>query len=289
MSAPSNIRFRSACDRLNLHGFDTGTAPAPLTLLCMGGLTRNSMDFTEFAQRLTRYRVLAVDQRGRGRSDWDPDVANYTPAVQAGDMLGLLDTLNINKAVLVGTSNGGLTALTMAAMQPQRVAGIILNDVGPMIPSPALAAINDLLADREPVRNWGEAARQVARINELALPTYGDADWDRFARRTYMEDDGGVPIPAYDPAITDALAAADLSKPLPDAWPVWDALGDLPVLAIRGAHSDLLPQDVLDEMVARHPRTTAAVVPDRGHCPMLDEPAAVAAVDRFLASIEPEG
>ncbi len=286
MSATYEISFKSVCGKLNLHAFDTGTADAPLALLCMGGLTRNSLDFTDLAERLSRYRVIAVDQRGRGRSDWDPERQNYNPAMQAGDMFALLDGLGIDKAVLLGTSNGGLTAMSMAAMQPQRVAGIILNDVGPTIPSPALLAIRDMLTKKVPVRTWAEAAVQAKEANESALPTYTDADWDAFARRTYLENNAGEPVLAYDPAIVEIMHDADLSKPLPDAWPVWDGLGEIPVLAIRGSLSDLLPQAVLDEMVARHPATTAVVVPDRGHCPMLDEPEAVAALDRFLESIE---
>ncbi len=281
------LDFMSADGRLRLYGRDQGPADGPLTLLCMGGLTRNSLDFHDLATHLSRYRVIAADQRGRGRSQWDPDTANYTPAVQAGDMFALLDKLDIQRVVLVGTSNGGLMAMMMGAMQPKRIAGIILNDVGPELPMCALKRIGISLTKLPPVMSWAEAASQAKRINEIALPTYTDADWELFARRTYLESAEGVPVAAYDPVLIETLNSLDFTKELPDLWPLWPALAEIPILAIRGEVSDLLTRELLAAMVERHPKTQAVEIPQRGHVPMLDEPEALAAIDSFLQALEP--
>ncbi len=280
------FKFRSADDRLWLHGRDQGPRNAPLTILCMGGLTRNLLDFSDLAIHLSQYRVISVDQRGRGKSHWDPDLANYTPAVQAGDMFALLDQLEIQRAVLIGTSNGGLMALLMGAMQAARVAGIILNDIGPELPISALKRISVSLTGLKRVESWAEAAKQARQINEIALPNYKDADWDAFARRTYLEDAAGVPVPAYDPALIHVLNSLDFTTALPDMWPIWPAIAEIPILAIRGAISDVVTRELLDAMVTRHPRTQAVEVPDRGHVPMLDEPVALHAIDAFLRGLE---
>ncbi len=280
------VKFRSADGRLQLHGRDQGPRDAPLTILCMGGLTRNSLDFSDLANHLSVYRVLAVDQRGRGRSDWDSDLANYTPLVQAGDMFALLDEMKVERIVLIGTSNGGLMAMLMGAMQPERVVGMILNDVGPELPPSALKRIGVSLTGLSPVRSWSDAAKQAKQVNEIALPDYTDADWDAFARRTYREDKAGVPVPAYDPALIHGLNDLDLTIPIPDLWPIWPKITEIPILVIRGATSDVLTSELLEAMVARHPRTQAVEVPQRGHVPMLDEPIALAAIESFLSSLE---
>ena len=280
------LSFLSADRRLRLHGFDHGPKNGPLTILCMGGLTRNSLDFTDLAKHLSGYRVLAVDQRGRGRSEWDPNPANYTPAAQAGDMFALLDKLEIARVVLVGTSNGGLMSMIMGATQPSRVAGIILNDIGPEIPIAALKRISLSLAGLPPVKSWDEAADQARQVYEVALPNYTPGDWEDFAHRTYRKGENGTPVVAYDPALAQTLHDLDFTKELPDLWSLWPAIEGIPILAIRGAVSDILTKELLSAMVARHPRTQAVEVPDRGHVPMLDEPVAQAAIDAFLHGLE---
>ena len=286
MSIFAELSFKSADGRLRLHGRDYGPRSAPLTILCMGGLTRGLLDFVDLTETFPQYRFLAIDQRGRGRSEWDPEVENYTPVVQMGDMFSLLDELAIDRVVLLGTSNGGLMAMLMAATQAPRVAGLILNDIGPSIPVEALIRIRESLSDRGVVKDWAEAAEQARRINAVALPDYTEQDWHGFARRTYLEDASGTPVVAYDPAITLPLAAMTEGMELPDLWPVWDTLGKTPTLIVRGTHSDVLTPGIFEEMLARHGDAESVVVPDRGHCPMLDEPAAVAALTGFLAQLE---
>ncbi len=284
--AGKDFKFRSADGRLELYGREQGSPDAVLTVFCMGGLTRNSLDFTELAKHLSRYRVISVDQRGRGRSDWDPEPANYTPLIQAGDMFALLDELAIERVALIGTSNGGLMAMLMGAMQPERVAGMILNDIGPELPTAGLKRIGISLTGLGPAQTWSDAARLAKQVNGIAIPNYAEADWDAFARRTYLEDASGIPVAAYDPALIRGLNELDLDHPLPDLWPLWPSLAEIPILAIRGATSDILTKEILEAMAARHPQTQTVEVPQRGHAPMLDEPVALAAIESFLSRLE---
>lgn len=287
MAGYSDVHFPSADKRLTLYARDYGSpfedAPA---VLCLHGLTRNSADFEWIATHLSdRYRVIAADMRGRGRSDWDPVLTNYTPAVYVQDMLGLLDHLGIAQAVIIGTSMGGLMAMIMGVMAKDRMRGAVINDVGPDIEAAGLARIASYTGKAAPVTTWEDAARTAQFINEVAFPDYGPDDWAAFARRLFREE-GGVPVAAYDPGIAAGLKPqSDAPVAPPDLWPMWDALQGLPILAIRGALSDLLSPVTLDRMAERHAGMVAVTVPNRGHAPMLDEPDAVAAIDVFLAGL----
>jgi pimeloyl-ACP methyl ester carboxylesterase len=283
----SDIEFASADGKVRLHAAVRGPKTAALTVLCMHGLTRNAADFEFLAEHLaTRYRVITADQRGRGMSAWDPDPANYHPGTYVGDMFQLLDRLAIDRLVLIGTSMGGLMAMIMGAAQPTRIRGIIVNDIGPEVPVAGLARLRRSLNDRERASTWEDAARQSQRINQIAFPDYLAADWERFARRTYALDAHGHPVAAFDPAILDGLNEADLTAVPANLWSQWDRLGGIPMLAIRGALSDLISPEILGRMMARHPNLTAVTVANRGHAPMLDEPTAVSAIDAYLQRVE---
>ena len=233
----SSVEFRgfsfpSACGRLELFARDYGGEGPPLLL--MHGLTRNSADFEPLAEHLAgSYRLVVPDQRGRGLSQDDPDPANYRPDVYAGDMFALLDTLGIARAGLVGTSMGGLMAMVMAAMQPERVAAIVLNDIGPELHPAGLARIAGYVGPAELARDWDEAAARCASINADAFPGFGAEDWHAFARRTCRERPDGMVEFAYDPAIAAGFEAEGGIAP-PDLWPLWDALDAMPVLLVRG-------------------------------------------------------
>ena len=261
--------------------------PAPrATILCMHGLTRNSADFEGIAGHLApNYRLLVVDQRGRGLSAWDGDPANYQPAVYVRDMFRLLDSLQLYKVVLMGTSMGGLMSMIMSAMQPERLAAVIMNDIGPVVHSAGLARIKGYVGQTAPVRSWEEASERAKDINGHAFPDYTDADWLRFARALYREDDDGTPVLAFDPAIsTPMLESTDDAVP-PDLWPAFDALAAIPTLVIRGELSDILAPDCVAEMRRRKPDLQVAEIPRRGHAPTLDEPECIAAIDRFLSAL----
>ncbi|HLS97893.1 MAG: alpha/beta hydrolase [Porticoccaceae bacterium] len=257
----------------------------PFPLLCMHGLTRNSADFEDLVEHLAgRYPILAVDQRGRGESAWDPEPARYQVPVYAEDMFTLLERQGITGAVLIGTSMGGLIAMQMLAMRPDLVKGLVLNDIGAVIEAAGLARIQDYMGKAPvPVTSWGEAARQTRAVNGLAFPDYGDDDWLRFARRLYRENSEGQPVIAFDPAIAPAPTPGAVRAV--DMWAFYDSLPDVPLLIIRGALSDLLSGDCVAEMVRRKTRARAVEIPNRGHAPALDEPEAVAAIEAFLGEL----
>ncbi|MCB2066258.1 MAG: alpha/beta hydrolase [Erythrobacter sp.] len=277
-------RYASACGRLTLFARDYGGTGKPV--LMMHGLTRNSGDFEGLAQHLAgQYRLVVPDQRGRGLSDYDPVPGNYRPDTYAKDMFALLASLDIERPALIGTSMGGLMAMVMNAMAPESFPAIAFNDVGPVLDPAGLARISSYAGVGGPMANWAAAAQACAATNAEAFPDYGPADWQAWARRTCRElPDGRVEF-AYDPAIAQGFADVDdTPQAEADLWPLWELLGQTPVLALRGALSDLLAPDTLVEMTRRHTGPiTAVTVPGRGHAPMLDEPEAVAAITAFLA------
>jgi pimeloyl-ACP methyl ester carboxylesterase len=284
------ISFSSASGSLRLHAEIQGPENAPLTVLCLHGLTRNVADFEFIAGHLSaRYRVIAADQRGRGKSQWDPETANYRPTTYVADMFALLDHLAIERVAVIGTSMGGIMAMIMGAMQPARLAGLVLNDIGPEVPAPGMSRLRRTLNDRKPSATWADAALQARRLNEMAFPDYGEDQWAAFARRTYVEDRDGRPVAAFDPAILEGLNETDPNAVPPNLWAQWQLLGTIPILAIRGAVSDIISAETLSSMAARHPNLKAVTVANRGHAPMLDEPAAVAAIDEFLKRLETAG
>ncbi len=276
-----------SADGLRLYARDyPGPGGTALPVLCMHGLSRNSADFAGLAEHLARERrVISVDQRGRGRSAWDPVPGNYTPPTYVRDMFRLLDELGLERVALIGTSLGGLMSFLMAAQQPARFAGMVINDIGPEIDPAGLARIQRYVGKNPPVTSWDEAVAKTREINGIAFPDYGDDDWLAFARNLYVERDG-VPVLAHDPAIAEAMADPEETGAVPpDLWPVFDAAAQVPMLVIRGELSDLLAADCVARMRERDADLRAVEVPRVGHAPMLTEPAALAAIDEFLAAL----
>ncbi|MFU8763953.1 MAG: alpha/beta fold hydrolase [Haliea sp.] len=285
MTEFADFWYHSA-DGLRLYARDyAGPGPGAPVALCMHGLTRNSADFAGLAPHLAqRYRVLVAEQRGRGRSDYDSNPANYHPGSYVQDMFTLLDRQGIEQALLVGTSMGGLMAMLMAAMQPARVSGIVLNDIGPVVDPAGLERIKRYVGKSQPVANWQQAAAQICAINADAFPDFDDQDWLVFARALYREVDG-VPVLAYDPAIAQPMAASDDNAVPPDLWPVFESIRSLPMLVIRGTNSDILAAECVAEMQRRKPDLVSAEIPLRGHAPTLDESESRRAIDSFIAAL----
>lgn len=274
-------------DGLRLYARDYFRDDTPLTLLCMHGLTRNSADFEPLCELLaSRYRILAVDVRGRGRSDRDSNPANYHPGTYVQDMFRMIDALGLENLALVGTSMGGIMAMVMNVLRPGKFAGVILNDVGPVVSREALDRIRGYVGKTAPAADWAEAVADTRRNHQVAFPHYTDEDWDRFARRLYGENEQGIPELLYDPAIAQLLAASDGNAVPPDLWQGFDLLRNVPTLLIRGALSDVLSVETLREMEQRNPDLQVVEVPDVGHAPILDEPSAYKAIRRFLADLE---
>ncbi len=280
MSAPAPHSVFTAPDGRRLAYFDEGAGPP---VLCLAGLTRNHRDFADLAAHLaTRYRVLRLDSRGRGLSEHAAaPVDEYTPQVEAGDALALLDHLGLSSVAVIGTSRGGILGMAMAAGRPGSVRALVLNDIGAVVEAEGLLRIASYVGRQPPAESFDQAARQLREANEAHFPGLSDADWERHARAIF-NDVEGRPALSYDPRLQQALGAdfdAEAGVPL---WPLFDAAGGLPVLVIRGEHSDILSDVTVAAMKDRHPGLESVTVRDRGHAPFLDEPEAVAAIDGFL-------
>lgn len=285
-TARMGTRFRDGYYRVKdgprLHFRDyPGPADGP-PLLCLPALTRNARDFEAFAERWSpRFRVLSLDFRGRGQSEPDPDPSRYVPLTYAHDTIALLDHVGIADAIFVGTSLGGIVTMIMTALDEDRIAGAILNDIGPELEEAGLDRIRTYVGKDVRFANWDEAARAVA-ANSRGLPRhYSHDDWLKAARRRCREDKGEIRFD-YDMAIRQPFDDAGPVQQF-DMWPLFRKLAERPMLLIRGGESDLVSAAGLARMRAEAPSATALEVPGVGHAPDLDEPTAVAAVETFLA------
>ena len=285
MTTPSKTfrerRYRSQ-DGLDLYYREYGRrTPGRPTILCLPGLTRNSRDFHELALRhAPRWRVLCPDYRGRGRSQYDRDWRNYHTKVCADDIRHLMAAANMHEAILIGTSFGGLLAMVLAVMVPTVVAGAVLNDIGPRIESRGVDKLIDYMEDDRPLEDWDAAQRRLSETFPN-FPAFDDAEWRRAAEGTYRARADGRLVFDWDPSLVKALRAG--TRESVDLWPLLRALGRVPVLAIRGSESNFLGEDVFDRMAEEVPSMTRVVIPGVGHPPSLLEPAAVTALDSFLA------
>tara|TARA_R110000868_G_scaffold120773_3_gene320614 strand:- start:23004 stop:23873 length:870 start_codon:yes stop_codon:yes gene_type:complete len=287
---PDSVSWTSA-DGLKLYAQDhiPEGPQTGLPVLCIPGLTRNSRDFSDIAPRIAAQgrRVLAVDLRGRGLSGRARDPRTYRPDIYAADMASLLDALGIARAHVVGTSLGGIVAMAMAGRHSDRVAGAVLNDIGPAADPAGLARIASYAGSAPKVANWDDAAGYARHINGAAFPDYADADWMVFATRMFRENAEGIPVLDYDPAIF---------KPVPGwAMPVvslimWRQFRKLarqrPVLVLRGARSDILAAKTVAAMRRAAPHLQTAEIPGVGHAPDLSEPASLAALDSYFAAVD---
>jgi len=273
-------RYFEAPERRRLAYQDTGgTGPV---VLCLPGLTRNARDFAGLAAHLApHYRVLRLDPRGRGLSEWAGDpIAEYTVPVEAGDALALLDHLEVPRAAIVGTSRGGILGMMIGATAPARLSCLVLNDIGPVIEPQGLEKIMGYLGIEPEAASFEAVAAALERDMGTAFPDLSSRQWLGFARTIYR-DEGGRPRLSYDARLRDAVEAATQTAPV-DLWPFFDMLAELPILTIRGGNSDILSAETLAGMARRRPDMAQVTVANRGHPPFLDEPEAVAAIDEFL-------
>jgi pimeloyl-ACP methyl ester carboxylesterase len=290
---PTEVRWRSR-DGLTLFARDhsPGTVPGPadaasrLPVVCIPGLTRNSLDFDQVAPWIASLgrRVLAVDLRGRGESDRDPNPRHYKPPTYADDLAGLLVHLAIPRAIFVGTSLGGLVSMAFAVRHPRLLAGAVLNDVGPEIDPAGAARIRSYVGKAPPIESWEGAVAYAKLINGAALPHYSDADWDTMARRMFRRSAAGPPQLNYDPRILQPVGPIAMRIA---QWLAWGAFRKLayrrPLLLLRGAQSDILAPRTVARMRRAAPAMHYSEIPGVGHAPMLSEPAARTALQAFLA------
>ena len=273
-------------DGLELYSRIYGTAtPEAPTVLCLPGLTRNSRDFETLAPHLAaRHQVVCPDLRGRGFSARDPLWRNYQPSTYLADLRQLMAVLGLERVIIIGTSLGGILGMMLGAGEPERVAGIVLNDIGPEIEPAGLERIRGYTGMLAPVVDWEGATAQLRSIYGKAWPGLSPDAWAILTRRSYRTDSSGVPMLDYDPRIGDALRAA---SPAPNAlWPTFCRLDSVPMLVIHGALSDILGARTVERMRRLKPDLGYALVSDRGHVPLLDEPAVLSAINRFLARLQ---
>lgn len=253
-----------------------------LPVLCLAGLTRNMGDFDYLVPHLPDVRLIRMNYRGRAGSDWT-GADTYTVPQEGQDALALLDHLGIGKAAILGTSRGGLIGMVLAATARDRVAGLCLNDVGPVLERGGLERIFDYVGRNPSIPTLGELARRLPDL----MPGFAnvpESRWQQEAQRHYIETPEGLRI-NYDPALRTAFLAA-FDGPEVDLWPLFDAAQGLPLALIRGANSDLLSRDAAQAMRQRRPDMIFAEVPDRAHIPFLDEPEALAAIRAWLALMQ---
>jgi len=283
--------FISASDGLRLHVRCHGARKAEgLTVVCLPGLARTAADFETLAQALTDEvptprRVLALDYRGRGLSDYDRDPANYAYPTELADLLAVLTALDAMPAVFVGTSRGGILTMLLASLRPTAIAGAVLNDIGPVIEPKGLMRIKGYVGKLPEPRTFEEGAEILRRLFDAQFPKLTHEDWLGAARRTFKDDTGRL-VPTYDVKLAKTLEGVNFDKPLPTLWKEFDALARVPVMAIRGANSDILMPATLAAMQARHPGLETLEVPDQGHTPLLIEPDVIARIAAFVARCE---
>ena len=279
------IRF-SAQDGLMLAARVFGAhQPERLPILCLPGLSRNSRDFIALGRYFSenpgqKRQVFALDYRGRGRSDYDRNWRNYTPLTEAHDVMAAAVALGIAEAVHVGTSRGGLIAMILGALRPGLMAGVVLNDIGPVVEGIGLARIKRYLTGNGAVSSWDAAEQAVKRINSAHFPALDDDDWQAFTKAIFVETDGEI-RPDFDPKLVRTVRNIDFEASIPVLWPQFDSLGGMPVLSIRGENSDILSTETVSEMVARHHHFEQVTVPGQGHAPLLRDAASLERIKAF--------
>ena len=268
-------------DGLSLAYTDEGEG---LPVLCLPGLTRNGADFDELAAALKgRYRLIRLTLRGRGASDRDPDPTNYNVGIEARDVAEFLDHLGLKRVMIVGTSRGGLIAMVLAATAKDRLAGVLLNDVGPELAPEGLANILSYLGIEPKAKSYEEAVEALKKRMGARFPGLTDAKWTSLARRWFDEGPEGLVL-NYDARIRDNIEAT-AGQAAPNMWPLFDALDGVPLAVVRGMNSDLLTAETVEKMRKRRRDLIVGEVPDRGHVPFLDEPEAQAALASLVARV----
>jgi pimeloyl-ACP methyl ester carboxylesterase len=294
--------YFQSMDGLQLYYREYGSGDQ--TVVCLPGLTRNSKDFHDMALHLApAYRVICPDLRGRGQSARDPNWKNYNVGVYAQDVRQLMTAAQIDQAIFLGTSLGGLVSMILAYLSPEKLRAVILNDLGPEVdPVGRKRILASAGKQGAPVKTWPDAIGQCKEKYGVAFPEMPDEFWEDFAHKSYREGANGAPELDIDPKIGDAIrfttkAAKVLGflnklkllrevRGVPiDPWAAFRAIS-MPCLVLRGEHSDVLSEEIIDRMQAIKPDLARATIPERGHAPVLDEPASLAAIDEFLASLK---
>jgi pimeloyl-ACP methyl ester carboxylesterase len=287
-TTPPTSAFISAPDGLRLHARCYGARSAPtLPVVCLPGLARTAADFEALASALASdqslpRRVIALDYRGRGQSEYDRDPANYNFQVELADVLAVIAALDAARAILIGTSRGGILAMLLAAVRPSAIAGVVLNDIGPVIEPKGLIRIKGYVGKLPQPRTFEEGAEILRRLFDHQFPKLTHEDWLASARRAFRQENGAL-VPTYDIKLAKTLEGVDFEKPFPPLWQQFDALKGTQVMVIRGANSDVLSPATVEAMAARRATLETFEVPDQGHAPLLVEADVIARIVDFAA------
>ncbi len=251
-------------------------------LLCLAGLTRNMTDFDFVARDFSdRARIIRLDTRGRGASAYDEDYKNYNLIREGRDALELMDHLGLERFAVLGTSRGGLLALTLAIGHRERLLGVCLNDIGPVIETEGLAEIMGYLGVVPDYATYEDAADALVAAKAREFPSVTRARWRLHAERVWKETGEGLAL-RYDHRLRRAVLEASATGAIPDLWPMFDALDGLPLALLRGENSNIISKATAEEMQARRPDLIFAEVPRRGHVPFLDERESQKVIGAFL-------
>jgi pimeloyl-ACP methyl ester carboxylesterase len=275
----------TAGDGLRLHyrDYEGGSDRPPI--ICIPGLTRNARDFEGVAERLGGdWRLICVELRGRGQSDYARDSMTYLPPVYWQDMEGLISALGLKRFALFGTSLGGLITMLLAMADNRRIAGALLNDIGPVLETEGLDHIRSYVGRSQSWPTWLHAARAICEMQRDRYPDWEIGQWLVYAKRLCKLSPEGRVVFDYDMRIAEPFRQPSGDTGF-DLWNAFAGLKGVPSLVVHGELSDLLSRDTVERMLAENPAMEAATVPRVGHAPTLDEPEAAAAIDGLLARV----
>jgi pimeloyl-ACP methyl ester carboxylesterase len=271
---------------LTLHYRDyAGPAHRP-PLLCIPGLTRNARDFELLAARFAgEWRMICVDLRGRGDSEHAKEAESYAPPTYLADLKVLFEELQLDRFVAVGTSLGGILTMLLAAIgEGDRIAGAVLNDIGPKVEQAGLERIGEYVGQGRSFPTWMHAARALREQQEKAFPDYDTSKWLRMAKQLMALSGNGRIVLDYDMSVGDAFGDPEQSAKV-ELWDAWRALSGRPLLVLRGELSDILSAETASKMGEEVPEAEIVTVPGVGHTPNFEEPAAQDAIARLLAKL----
>lgn len=252
-------------------------------LFCVHGLSRNARDFDYLAHALSDdYRVICIDIAGRGNSQWLSDKNRYTYDTYVQDCVTLLQELDIARVDWLGTSMGGLIGMLIAHQYPQLIRRLILNDIGPHIPSASLRRIIKYVQN---TRKY-ETLDGIHAMLRIKLSTFGikeDEHWGHMLKHSVMQADEGHYLFNYDPAI--------IKKPLPgqeipdiELFEIWHDVPH-PTLVLRGKDSDVLKPETAQAMLVTGPEPQLIEIEGVGHAPALMDEYQIGLVRNWLRDI----